>query len=723
MGRAGDVALRPRRDSFSKVDGDLDLLLVRNFAIALFIGALVGLEREKKKARAASGGIRTFILYAEAGAVSAWLAIQLESPWIFVATLLAVAAAVLAGYVLQASVTPEEHGLTTEMAAVAVCLLGGAAVAGHAGLAVALAIVTSAVLTFKEPIHGMVERIGREDLYAGLKLLIASFVVLPLLPNRTIDPWGAINPWKLWLLVILISAMSLVGYVAMRWLGTERGTVLTGLFGGLASSTAVTLAFARQSGRHGPDAGPVAALAGAILLAWTVMFGRVLVAVAVVNPGLLGALLLPLCAMGLACLAAAGWFLLRGSRRGPAQVSLRNPFELSAAIRFAAFFALILLAVQLARSYLPPQATYVVAALAGATEVDAITLSLAAQARDSIDPRTAVAAIVIASLANTLVKAGMVAVLGAAGLRRRILLALAAILVVGTASLLVGSRAAVLARELGHQLLLHPGLESGATDDAVPTEIGQLGHDLVRRDEGHSRVGGDHDLDFFVGDPARIRGHDLERRGQQLRPPQEILDLREIDVGVARQALEHVRVGVVLQDRAFRGARTRCERQPMGRRDLGQSGADLSHRRVGVDSREGGRGHAFDHARDEQVDRVSLLGRESLEVHPEADPPRFLVLVHVHHPACDPDRAIAGRRGEGQLEVRGRRDRNPALEQDAAAAEVVGLAGQVLPLHVHHGGKGGQKPRFPAPGGQVILADELGHLKGSYRVFHLGGQV
>ena len=141
----------------------------------------------------------------------------------------------------------EAPGLTSELAAIVVFLLGGMVMVGDRALAVALAVVTSAVLAYKQPLHGLVRRIDRDDLFAGIKLLIASFIVLPLLPDRAIDPWDAINPYRLWLLVIMISALSLVGYVAMRWLGTAHGTAVTGIAGGLVSSTAATLSFARAA--------------------------------------------------------------------------------------------------------------------------------------------------------------------------------------------------------------------------------------------------------------------------------------------------------------------------------------------------------------------------------------------------------------------------------------------------------------------------------------------
>ncbi len=420
--------------------------LIRNFAIALFIGALVGLDREKKKAAEQDiglGGIRTFILFAMAGAISGWLSSELGNVWIFIATVGGVSASVIVGYVIQARESPAYIGLTTEIAAIVVCLLGGLTLFGYPGVAVALGIGTSAILAFKQPIHGLVGRIGSDDLYAGLKLLIATFIVLPLLPNEAIDPIGALNPYRLWLLVILISSLSLVGYVAVRVLGPGRGTALTGLFGGLVSSTAVTLAFSKRSREeagHG-DVGDV--LAAGILLAWVLMFVRVVVEVVVVHISLLPRLLPALGVMGAVSLVAAGWFLRRdaAARQGvpfEGRVPLRNPFSLTSAVKFAAFFAVVLVVVKLVEQYLPGQGFYAVAGLAGLTDVDAITLSMANYAREGGDPSTAANAIVTAVLTNTMVKAGLTTALATAALRRRVVGATAAILAAGILVLVAG---------------------------------------------------------------------------------------------------------------------------------------------------------------------------------------------------------------------------------------------------------------------------------------------
>ncbi|MCU0254306.1 MAG: DUF4010 domain-containing protein, partial [Acidobacteria bacterium] len=280
----------------------LDLLVIRNVAIALAIGALVGLEREKKKeieGEIGVGGLRTFILIAMTGALGGWMSQVLGSPWVLVAALLAVAAGVVAGYVIEGLHNPRFYGMTTEVAAVVVCLLGSVCTLGHPEVAIALGIATAAVLAFKEPLHRLVARIGTDDIYAGVKLLIASFIVLPLLPDRAVDPWGAINPYKLWLLVVLISAISLVGYVAVRWLGSERGIAITGLAGGLVSSTAVTLTFAKQSREQPHEA---STLSLGILIAWLVMAVRVVALVAIVDAALVRTVLPPFVGATLATL-------------------------------------------------------------------------------------------------------------------------------------------------------------------------------------------------------------------------------------------------------------------------------------------------------------------------------------------------------------------------------------------------------------------------------------
>lgn len=404
-----------------------------DFLYALFIGALVGVERERKLERDPHqfGGLRTFTVIALVGALAAHLSAVLDTPLVFVGGIAGVSAFIAVAYFLESRHTSAMPGLTGEFAALATYMLAGAAVAGERVIAVMLAVVLSALLTFKQDLHKVVHGMNRDDLVAGLKLLFATFIVLPLLPNEPIDPWGALVPYTLWWLVVLISGLSLIGYVAVRLLGERRGMVLTGLAGGLASSTAVTLTFARRSNEPRAQV-PMVALG--LVLAWAIMFVRVIVEVAVVHAPLLRTLAAPMSAMFLVAGAYAGWRYWRASpeeraraRPHPDQedddedVELKNPFSLTSAVQFGLLFAAVLLVVELARQYVSDEWLYGIAVLAGATDVDAITLSLSDQASRGLDAQVAALSILLATLSNTVVKAGMVAVLGAKALTARVM--------------------------------------------------------------------------------------------------------------------------------------------------------------------------------------------------------------------------------------------------------------------------------------------------------------
>jgi uncharacterized membrane protein (DUF4010 family) len=415
----------------------LDTRQLVNLLAALLIGALVGIEREKNKAASGNvgiGGVRTFILFSLAGAFAALLAQALGSPLVLAAAIAGVVALTCAGYVVQARSKPEAVGLTTETAALTVCLLGAACTAGYPELALAGGIAVSAFLAYKQSLHGLVAKLGPDDISAGVKLLAASFIVLPLLPKQPIDPWGALVPRSLWLLVILIAALSLVGYVATRALGSERGTAITGLSGGLVSSTAVTLTFAKRSREeHGATDD---ALAAGTFLAWGVSFARVIVLAAIIHAPLAIQMLVPFGAMALVTVATALWLLRRSqAAAAAAPVSLKNPFSLVSAIKFGLLFAGVLLVMTIVQQRFPSGGTYVVAALAGTSDVDAITLSMATLAQSGqASLATAALSILIAALSNTLVKCGMSAGLGGPRLRRSALLLTAVLVAIGVAA-------------------------------------------------------------------------------------------------------------------------------------------------------------------------------------------------------------------------------------------------------------------------------------------------
>ena len=414
-------------------------------ALALAIGALVGIEREQRKRSGQRGsGLRTFVLVSEAGAIAAWLSGSSATPWIFLGTGALVTAIVVTGYWLDARRDPDEIGKTTEIGVLVVFLLGGAVVLGKKEIAVALAIATAAILAFKEPLHGFVDKIGREELKAAIKLLIATFIVLPVLPNRTIDPFGAINPHSLWWLVILISGLSFAGYLVTKWIGSKRGLLVTGLAGGMVSSTATTVSLARKSGDRADtkqaDAGAkeAEAVAAAILAAWTIMPIRIAVVLGIVALPLVARLALPLGILAAVSAGFALFHLLRSPKSSTvgADLQLQNPFRLTSSIQFALLFAVVLVIVAVVRQHFPGIGVRAVSALAGLVDVDAITLSLARGGGEEDAGGGGVeAAILIAALANTLTKGIFASVVGSPALRRRVAIATAAILASGGASL------------------------------------------------------------------------------------------------------------------------------------------------------------------------------------------------------------------------------------------------------------------------------------------------
>ena len=386
-------------------------------AVALGLGLLVGLQRERVDPVIA--GIRTFALISLLGAVCAQLG-RTYGGWILVVGFLATALLVTAGNLVRLQTREAEPGQTTEFAALVVFGLGAWVVAGAMVVPVVLAGAVVVLLHFKEPLHKLVGRIGEKDLRAIMQFVLIALVILPILPDREMGPYGVLNPYQIWWMVVLIVGLSLAGYVAYKLFGAGAGTVLAGILGGLISSTATTASYARRS-RESPDLSRLAALV--VMLASTVVFGRVLVEIAAVARGRLLDLAPPLAAMLGVCALVSGAAWLLG-RDGEEELSKQeNPAELKAALLFGALYAAVLLAVAFARDRFGTAGLYTVAALSGLTDMDAITLSTSRLVQASqLDPGTGWRAILLASMANLGFKAGIVAVLGSRALLGRIAL-------------------------------------------------------------------------------------------------------------------------------------------------------------------------------------------------------------------------------------------------------------------------------------------------------------
>ena len=368
--------------------------------IATLLGFLIGLERERKREIRGSifAGIRTFPLIALFGAIAGNLN-EIAGPWPLVAAILAMAALVTMAYWRESM--GSKIGGTTGVAAFVALGLGVLAGAEQVVPALAGAVLATAVLSLRDELRSLSTAVTREDLFAVVQFAAVSLVVLPLVPDESFGPWGVWNPQTIWLLVVLISGVSFVGYVLTKVIGARGGVGLSGLLGGLASSTAVTLSFSENS-RKAPDLAPV--YAAGTLAAQTVMAPRVLVLLALVQPGLVLPALLPL---GAIFLVAAGWTLItyRQSRQAASSSAhITNPFELRTALQFALLFAVVLLLARAAQEYLGEAGVYLASVIAGITQLDAITLSLADQVSSGLNPIVATRGLALAVAANSLFK-------------------------------------------------------------------------------------------------------------------------------------------------------------------------------------------------------------------------------------------------------------------------------------------------------------------------------
>lgn len=409
------------------------------FAVALSIGALVGLEREfaqQKEGEPDFAGIRTFSLVALLGAVAASLTQEFESLSIALVAFGGLILLAVAGYIGDVIRTMEEEGITTEVSVMLAYLLGAMVVWDKAEIAISLAVVIALLLSLKGSLHEAIRRMHAEDLRVTLQFGLVAAVVLPLLPNRAIDPMGVINPFQVWLLVVFISGIGFAGYVLMKILGTEHGINLTGLLGGLVSSTATSLSFATRSKETPSLSGH---FAQAIVITSSVMFPRVAIEVLVVYPSLLRYVIMPLAAMLVTGIIVVliMWrrHRLTDERSDEKAVNLANPLKLSTAIMFGLVFAVVLIVVEIAQGFFGTTGVYIASIITGLTDVDAITLSVSELASNGQLPsQVAGTAIVIATLTNTFAKAGIAYSVGSTQLRRVIIRAFGAIVVVGAVS-------------------------------------------------------------------------------------------------------------------------------------------------------------------------------------------------------------------------------------------------------------------------------------------------
>ncbi|MGE0753067.1 MAG: MgtC/SapB family protein [Variibacter sp.] len=387
--------------------------LFRRLAVALAIGLLIGLERgwqtRDESDHKRTAGLRTFALTGLLGGISGLISI-VGSPIVLATSLLAFTAALIAFSYLEAS-AEKNFSVTGVVAGILTFLLGAYAILGNEIVAVAAGVAMAILLVLREPLHSWLRNVTWPEMRSVLMLLAMSFLLLPILPNHPVDPWDVVNPAQIWLLAILIATVSFAGYVAVRILGDRAGIMIAAIAGGLASSTATTMSFSRLAREH-PQS--VRLLAGGVLLAGVIMLMRLVVLAGILKPELLRLVAWP--AGAAALLLLLGSVVLLGLRTNTSDehpsLAIRNPFELGTVLQLAALIAVIMLLAKLAAGQIGNAGVYLLAALSGIVDVDALTLSMTKLAGAQVTIAEAATAILIAASINTISKATMAAFVG-----------------------------------------------------------------------------------------------------------------------------------------------------------------------------------------------------------------------------------------------------------------------------------------------------------------------
>lgn len=429
------------------------------FLTSLAVGLLIGLERERNPS--AKAGLRTFALVALFGTLAALLSSKLGTPWLLVAGLLAVAGMIVAAYfntpgrhadILSEahqrvrSLSPAPHSLderegvslhdarinendpgTTTVIALLLCYgLGAMIWLELAKLAVMLAIGITALLYLKPELRGLSQKLTRHDLLAVLQFAVLTFIILPILPDQSYGPYAAVNPHQAWLMVVLISGISLAGYAALHAIGTRHGAPLLGFFGGLASSTATTMIYAKH-GKNNPVMLNLAA--SVIVIASIVVIVRLMAVSAVLAYGTLPGLFHVL--SGGLLLGLIVVLYNRRKMRDTTDLQIpatTNPAELHSALSFGLLYVVVLLMTAWMKDIAGSQGLYMVALLSGLTDVDAITLSsLRLFKLGQLTEHQTVTSIALAFISNLVFKFGMVYFIGGRELAKCVVSGFAAI--------------------------------------------------------------------------------------------------------------------------------------------------------------------------------------------------------------------------------------------------------------------------------------------------------
>jgi uncharacterized membrane protein (DUF4010 family) len=407
----------------------MELVLIEKFLISIALGALLGTEREMSEARSGkkAAGLRTFTLITLLGTILAHL--SEKYPYLIVVGAVILGLLLVAGYW---KIGIADVGMTTEVAALTAFSLGVLCYI-EPSLAVMLTILVGIILAIRKRSHTIVEKMKEEELIDTLKFALLALVILPFLPNETVDPLNVLNPYRICLLIVFISGIGYVGYFLIKIFGAKSGTGLTGVLGGLVSSTAVTITMSHHSKKSAQILFPALF---ATIISNSIMFLRILVEVFVVRRDLVFSLLVPMLAMTAAGVAASLYYW-RKQTPSKLEIDLKDPFTISPALKFGLVFAVILMASKLASQYLGSTGVYVTGIVSGLADVNAITLSMATLAGKEVATEVAIRTIILAAISNVIAKTGIAIVFGSAEFKTRMILISAGVILVGMVIILM----------------------------------------------------------------------------------------------------------------------------------------------------------------------------------------------------------------------------------------------------------------------------------------------
>lgn len=386
--------------------------LLERLLLALAIGLLIGVERGWQEREVKDGlraaGVRTYALIGLLGGLSALL-VAFVGQYFLGAALIAFAGS-LALFEWREAQASNSASATGMIAGIVAFVLGAYAVLGNMVVAGASGIAATVILAERQALHAFVANLKWAELRSALLLLVMSFVLLPLVPDHPVDPWGALNPRQLWLMIVIIAALSYVGYICVRLAGERAGLIYAAAAGGLVSSTTVTWAYARLAHSHPQSSMPLVA---GVATAWAVSLLRMSMIAIFLSPGLAWPLLSVLFPPVLFLFGLAALMFRRSavaSEKSP--LELKDPFELSEVLKFGVLLAVVTLAAKLVGSGSAQLGLVPLAAVSGLVDVDPITLSVSRMAGQAIAMPFAATVILVAGGANLVCKTALAAALG-----------------------------------------------------------------------------------------------------------------------------------------------------------------------------------------------------------------------------------------------------------------------------------------------------------------------